>query len=155
MVTAEEHQVGGFGNIIAGAILKHRGAHQHPLLFDMIGVCDRFGVSGKPWELVQHFGLTAEHIAERVKKLLDGKPATAKGAHVHTSILAAVECRQCHTLVPFGEFLCETPLAGDEICAECERRSEAACAECRTEWTLTNPNFSYLCRDCRDIAVPC
>jgi transketolase len=155
ILTAEEHQVGGFGNIIAGAILTHRCAHEHSLLFDMLGVKDRFGLSGKPWELVQAFGLTAEHVAERVKKLVARKSAAVKGAQVHSSILAAVECNRCHTLVPFGEFMCETPLAGEEICAECDRRSETTCAECRNEWTLTNPNFNYLCRDCRDIAVPC
>ncbi len=155
VVTAEEHQAGGFGNIIAGAILKHGGAHTHALLFDMVGVKDRFGLSGKPWELLQAFGLTAEHIAERVKKLVARKHAAVEGTPVHSSILAAVECTRCHALVPFGEFMCETSLAGEELCVECERRSEATCAECRTEWTLNNPNFSYLCRDCRDIAVQC
>ena len=35
----------------------------------MVGVQDRFGVSGKPWELMQWFGLTAEHIAARVLRL--------------------------------------------------------------------------------------
>jgi transketolase len=155
IVTAEEHQVGGFGNIVAGAILKHRSAHEHSLLFDMLGVKDRFGLSGKPWELVQAFGLTAEHIADRVKRLVARKCGEAEGMQVHSSILAAVECSRCHTLVPFGEFMCETPMAGEELCADCERRSEEACAECRTEWTLTNPNFNYLCRDCRDIAVQC
>jgi transketolase len=30
---------------------------------------DCFGVSGKPWKLMQWFGLSAEHIAERVLKL--------------------------------------------------------------------------------------
>ena len=69
IVTAEEHQVGGFGNIVAGAILRHRKNYEHPLLFDMVGVNDRFGLSGKPWELVQEFGLSAEHIAERVLRL--------------------------------------------------------------------------------------
>jgi transketolase len=69
IVTAEEHQVGGFGNIIAGAILSHRQGSARPLLFDMVGVQDRFGVSGKPWELMQSFGLCAEHIAERVLRL--------------------------------------------------------------------------------------
>jgi transketolase len=69
MVTAEEHQVGGFGNIVAGAILRHRRNHTHSLLFDMVGVNDRFGLSGKPWELVQEFGLSAEHIAQRVLQL--------------------------------------------------------------------------------------
>jgi transketolase len=38
--------------------------------FDMLGVNDRFGESGKPWQLVKEFGLSAEHIAERVRKLL-------------------------------------------------------------------------------------
>jgi transketolase len=35
----------------------------------MVGVNDRFGLSGKPWELVQEFGLSAEHIAARVLQL--------------------------------------------------------------------------------------
>jgi transketolase len=69
IVTAEEHQVGGFGNLVAGAILRHRQESAQPLLFDMVGVQDRFGVSGKPWELMQSFGLCAEHIAERVLRL--------------------------------------------------------------------------------------
>ena len=69
IITAEEHQVGGFGNIVAGAILQHRQNYKHPLLFDMIGVNDRFGLSGKPWELIQDFGLSAEHIAQRVLQL--------------------------------------------------------------------------------------
>jgi transketolase len=77
VVTAEEHQVGGFGNIVAGAILENRQNFQLPLLLDRVGVPDCFGVSGKPWELMQWFGLTAEHIAERVLKL-HGKRASAK-----------------------------------------------------------------------------
>jgi transketolase len=69
ILTAEEHQVGGFGNIVAGAILRHAENCKHPLLFDMVGVNDRFGLSGKPWELVQEFGLSAEHLAQRVFEL--------------------------------------------------------------------------------------
>ncbi|MBZ5620986.1 MAG: transketolase, partial [Acidobacteriia bacterium] len=69
MVTAEEHQVGGFGNIIAGAVLQQRRNPERPLLFDMLGVADRFGLSGKPWDLMREFGLSAEHIAERVLRL--------------------------------------------------------------------------------------
>ncbi len=69
MVTAEEHQVGGFGNIIAGAVLQHRQKTEQPLLFDMVGVNDRFGLSGKPWDLMREFGLCAEHIADRVLQL--------------------------------------------------------------------------------------
>jgi transketolase len=69
ILTAEEHQVGGFGNIVAGAILQHRKNYKRPLLLDMVGVNDRFGLSGKPWELMQEFGLCAEHIAARVLQL--------------------------------------------------------------------------------------
>ncbi len=77
IVTVEEHQVGGFGNIVAGAILENRQNFQMPLLLDRVGVPDCFGVSGKPWELMQWFGLTAEHIAERALNL-HGKRASAK-----------------------------------------------------------------------------
>jgi transketolase len=69
IVTAEEHQVGGFGNMVAGAILNHRQNFQLPLLLDRVGVPDCFGLSGKPWELMQWFGLCAEHIAERALQL--------------------------------------------------------------------------------------
>lgn len=69
IVTAEEHQVGGFGNIIASAVLRHRRDAERPLLFDMVGVADRFGLSGNPWHLMREFGLCAEHIAERVLRL--------------------------------------------------------------------------------------
>jgi len=81
VVTAEEHQAGGFGNIIAGAILRHRQKSEEPLLFDMVGVNDRFGVSGKPWELVQAFGLSAEHIAERVLLLNERRRNGARRGH--------------------------------------------------------------------------
>jgi transketolase len=70
ILTAEEHQVGGFGNIVAGAILRNRHDFELPLLLDMIGVQDRFGISGKPWELMQWFGLCAEHLASRVLELV-------------------------------------------------------------------------------------
>jgi transketolase len=74
LVTCEEHQVGGFGNIVAGAIAS-RKAYATPFLFDRIGVPDRFGESGGPWELMDRFGLSAEYIAERALALLERKRA--------------------------------------------------------------------------------
>ena len=68
VITAEEHQVGGMGNLIAGAI--GRAGIERPVRMGMIGVQDRFGESGQPWELVKVFGLTAEHIAEKARELL-------------------------------------------------------------------------------------
>ena len=72
IITCEEHQVGGFGNIIAGVIAQGK-SYDTPLLMEMIGVEDRFGESGKPWELTKVFGLTAEHITKRAKELYDKK----------------------------------------------------------------------------------
>jgi transketolase len=72
VITAEEHQKGGFGNIIAGVIAGGK-KYNTPLLFDMIGVDDEFGLSGAPWELLKTFGLTAEHVAKKVKELHDKK----------------------------------------------------------------------------------
>jgi len=70
IITIEEHQVGGFGNIIAGVIAKNK-KYSTPLLIDMIGVEDRFGESGAPWELTKVFGLTAEYIAKRARRLYE------------------------------------------------------------------------------------
>ena len=72
IITVEEHQVGGFGNIIAGVIAQGK-SYNSPLIMDMIGVKDRFGETGAPWELTKIFGLTAEHIAKRAKELYDKK----------------------------------------------------------------------------------
>ena len=70
IITAEEHQIGGFGNIIAGIISKNRDFN-NPSVLDMIGVSDRFGESGKPWELMKVFGLTAEFIAKRAENIFN------------------------------------------------------------------------------------
>ncbi|MFC1710957.1 transketolase [Patescibacteria group bacterium] len=67
IVTAEEHQKGGFGNLIAAAVMQ-AGLKKTPK-FGMIGVNDRFGESGAPWELIKAFGLAAEHIVKKVRNL--------------------------------------------------------------------------------------
>ena len=72
IITCEEHQVGGFGNIISGVIAQNK-KYFTPLIMDMIGVEDRFGESGAPWELTKVFGLTAEHITRRAKGLYEKK----------------------------------------------------------------------------------
>jgi transketolase len=153
VVTAEEHQTGGFGNIIAGAILRHREDAARPLAIEMVGVDDRFGLSGKPWELVQYFGLTGEHIARRVLEL------RARGRReervARPTMLAAIECARCRALVPFGEFFAEAGLPADDLCGDCAERSEPACTACRSGWVVANPNFRYLCRECRHAVVAC
>jgi transketolase len=71
VVTAEEHQVGGFGNWVAAAVAQAKELYARPTLMGMIGVKDRFGESGAPWELVKEFEVSAEHIAAKAKELLD------------------------------------------------------------------------------------
>jgi transketolase len=71
VVTAEEHQVGGMGNLVAAAITEAKELYGRPVIVGMIGVQDRFGESGAPWELVKEFEVSAEHIAAKAKELHD------------------------------------------------------------------------------------
>jgi transketolase len=73
IVTAEEHQVGGFGNWIANVCSQAKELYGKPFIMGMIGVKDRFGESGFPWELVKEFEVSAEHIAQKAKELYDLK----------------------------------------------------------------------------------
>ena len=155
LVTAEEHQKGGFGNLIAGAILRARQDFAHPLLLDMIGVEDRFGLSGKPWELVQAIGLTAEHIAERVLNLYARKRNVSPSRVKPETQFAALQCSYCHRAVSFEEYFREFPPPMDEICGDCERASPEACRECTLAWLRANPAFTYRCRECSEVVVPC
>jgi transketolase len=146
VITSEEHQVGGFGNIIAGAILRHRTNFRQPLQWSMIGIEDRFGVSGNPWELVQHFGLTAEHIAKRGLEILDRKVATVPAADGELSF---VRCTRCATKVPITEYAKELPSHTDELCADCDYQAQELCAVCRIEWGKVTGNTPYVCLACR------
>lgn len=67
IITAEEHQVGGLGFRVA-SVLCNNGLS---VPFGMIGVQDRFGESGKPWQLVKEFGVAGEHIAHKAKQMLN------------------------------------------------------------------------------------
>lgn len=59
VITAEEAQInGGLGGAVAELLGEHLPT---PML--RIGMKDRFGESGKPEELLKHFGLTHTHIA--------------------------------------------------------------------------------------------
>jgi transketolase len=73
ILTCEEHQVGGMGNWVASTVLCNHQSKGKNILFDMLGVTDRFGESGKPWQLIKEFGLSAEHIADRAKELVSKK----------------------------------------------------------------------------------
>ena len=66
IITAEEHQIaGGLGSAVAEVIVNN-----YPVKMDFVGVNDSFGESGEPAELMKKYGLTAENIVERAKRLL-------------------------------------------------------------------------------------
>jgi transketolase len=69
IVTVEEHTVlGGLGSAIAEVVVQ-----AHPVPMKMVGVQDRFGVSGDPGELFKHFGLTPKNIVLAAKEALKMK----------------------------------------------------------------------------------
>lgn len=71
IVTAEEHQIGGLGNRVSALIAQARELYGKPVIMGMIGVKDRFGESGQPWELMWEFEVSGEHIAKMAKELYD------------------------------------------------------------------------------------
>lgn len=69
LVTVEEHNViGGFGSAVSELL-----SEEYPTKVVKIGVNDVFGQSGPAVELLEHYGLTAEHIVDTVKKALISK----------------------------------------------------------------------------------
>jgi transketolase len=74
-LTAEEAQMaGGFG----GAVAELLGEHL-PTPLKRIGMQDRFGESGDPQELIEHFGLDGISIAESAKQFIDSVPRYHQG----------------------------------------------------------------------------
>jgi len=70
LVIAEEHQRGGFGNIVAGALANSDWLEGRHYIVRMMGVKDTFGESGQPWELIWKYELAAEHIVDKVLELI-------------------------------------------------------------------------------------
>lgn len=66
VLTVEEHQViGGLGGAVAEFL-----STEFPVPIKRMGVGDRFGQSGKPDELLDHYGLTAKHIMAEAAKMV-------------------------------------------------------------------------------------
>ncbi len=66
IVTVEEHQIaGGMGSAIAECLSAN-----HPTLIKFIGVHDKFGQSGTPEELLEHYGMGVKDIVQAVKSLI-------------------------------------------------------------------------------------
>ena len=70
VVTAEEHQIGALAWRVSSLLTESRELYGLPVITAAIGVKDRFGDSGAPWELVKEFEVSAEHIARKAAELM-------------------------------------------------------------------------------------
>lgn len=69
MVTVEEHQIaGGMGSAVSECLSKN-----FPVPQEFVGVHDKFGQSGTPDELLEHYHMSESHIEEAIKKVLKRK----------------------------------------------------------------------------------
>jgi transketolase len=90
ILTAEEHQIGALAWRVSNVITASPVLYGQPVITGAIGVKDRFGDSGAPWELIKEFEVSAEHIAHKAVELVDvkknyrsivGDPHQLTGAH--------------------------------------------------------------------------
>ena len=75
IITAEEHQIGALAWRVSHVITSDQEVYGAPVITGAIGVKDRFGDSGAPWELVKEFEVSAEHIAAKAIELMGIKKA--------------------------------------------------------------------------------
>ena len=69
VLTCEEHQLnGGLGDAVANFLVRN-----YPGPMEMVGVDDRFGQSGTPQELLDHYGLNVSGIVAKAEALLARK----------------------------------------------------------------------------------
>jgi transketolase len=69
LVSAEEHlATGGLGSAISEVLSEF-----HPTPLRRVGIRDTFGLSGKPDDLLKHFGLTAEDIMRAALTIINRK----------------------------------------------------------------------------------
>src|SRR5271157_2064341 len=73
IVTAEEHQIGALAWRVSSVITEAPLMYGVPVITGAIGVKDRFGDSGAPWELIKEFEVSAEHIAKKAVELMEVK----------------------------------------------------------------------------------
>jgi len=83
IVTAEEHQIGALAGRVSSILTASHELYGVPVITSAIGVKDRFGDSGAPWELVRELEVSAEHIAETALELMAVKRQGA--AHLVTA----------------------------------------------------------------------
>jgi transketolase len=79
LITAEEHQIGALAWRVSGVVSSSEDLYGVPVITSAIGVKDRFGDSGAPWELIKEFEVSAEHIAQKAIELMEVKKKLVPG----------------------------------------------------------------------------
>ncbi len=66
IVTVEEHQIaGGMGSAVSECLAKN-----YPVPMEFVGIKDKFGQSGTPEELIEHYGLGEKDIREAINRVI-------------------------------------------------------------------------------------
>jgi transketolase len=78
VITAEEHQIGALAWRVSAILTESPKLYGLSTITGAIGVKDRFGDSGAPWELVKEFEVSAEHIAHKAVELMAFKKKHAE-----------------------------------------------------------------------------
>jgi len=86
IITAEEHQIGALAWRVSGIITSSASLYGVPVITGAVGVRDRFGESGAPWELIKEFGVSAEHIAYTAVNLAKVRRPVASGGRTVTTV---------------------------------------------------------------------
>jgi transketolase len=69
VITAEDHNIiGGLGGAVAEVLSEN-----YPCIMKRVGMEDKYGESGKPAKLYDKYGLSAKHVAEKVKATIKKK----------------------------------------------------------------------------------
>jgi transketolase len=69
IVSVEEHQVvGGLGSAVAEVLVQN-----YPVPMELIGIHDKFGQSGTPAELIEHYGMGVSSIEKAVERVMGRK----------------------------------------------------------------------------------
>jgi transketolase len=78
VLTAEEHQIGALAWQVSAVMTSSVDLYGTPVITAAIGVKDRFGDSGAPWELIKEFEVSAEHIAQEAVRLMEIKAGKSR-----------------------------------------------------------------------------
>jgi transketolase len=83
VITAEEHQIGALAGPVSQLLTSSPALYGAHYITGAIGVNDRFGDTGAPWELVKELEVSAEHIAQKAAQLMAVKRASPAAVCIH------------------------------------------------------------------------